>query len=65
MFKNPYAKFIVAVLGVGVTTALGLIPPNTPLFIVLTVLAAMLTAAAVYFTPNQMESGNGRHVADQ
>lgn len=55
----PYAKFVVAILGAGTTAALGLIGPGTDLFIVLTVLSAMLTAAGVYAVPN----GTGEHRA--
>lgn len=47
-----YAKAIVAVAGAGVTAALGLVGPDSPAFIWLTIAAAVLTAAAVYATPN-------------
>ncbi|KQN99707.1 hypothetical protein ASF21_12935 [Arthrobacter sp. Leaf234] len=56
----PYAKFIVAILGSGTTAALGLIGPGTDLFVVLTVLSAMLTAAGVYVIPN----GTGKRRAE-
>lgn len=49
---SQYAKAIVAVIGAAITTALGLIPPNTSLWIVLTILSAALTAAGVYLVPN-------------
>jgi hypothetical protein len=49
---TQYAKTIVAIIGAAVTTALGLIPPNTTLWIVLTILSATLTAYAVYAVPN-------------
>lgn len=66
MVNHPlhYAKFIVAVIGAGVTAALGLVSPDTELFIWLTVLSAMLTAAGVYFVPNKQSPGNGRHRAN-
>jgi len=48
-----YAKAIVAVIGVGVTTLLGLIPPDTQGWTILTVASAMLTALAVYLVPNE------------
>ncbi len=58
----PYAKFVVAILGAGVTAALGLIGPGTDLFIVLTVLSAMLTAAGVFLVPNtSIPDGTGSH----
>jgi hypothetical protein len=50
---NPYAKFIVAALGGAITAALAIVPPHTNLWMVLTVLAASLTAAGVYAVPNQ------------
>lgn len=46
-----YGKLIVAVLGTAVTTLLGLIPPHTTLWIVLTVLAAVVTSLGVYAAP--------------
>ena len=48
-----YAKAIVAVLGAAITAALGIIPANTALWQILTVLSAAVTAAAVYAVPNQ------------
>lgn len=50
---NEYAKAIVAIIGVGTMTLLALIPPETTLWIVLTVAAAMTTAAGVYLVPNE------------
>jgi hypothetical protein len=47
-----YAKAIVAVVGVGVTTALGLVPQGSSIWNLLTILAAVLTAAGVYLVPN-------------
>lgn len=49
---SMYAKAIIAIVGSAVTAALGLIPPNTTLWIILTVVSAGLTTAGVYFTPN-------------
>lgn len=48
-----YSKAIVAVLGAAITAALGIIPPNSTLWQILTVLAAAVTAASVYAVPNQ------------
>jgi hypothetical protein len=48
-----YAKAIVAICGAAVTAALGIIPANTTLWQILTVLAAAITAAGVYLVPNQ------------
>lgn len=47
-----YAKAIIAILGAGITAALGIIAPDTDLFNVLTVAAAVVTAAGVYLIPN-------------
>lgn len=47
-----YAKFIVAIVGAGVTAALGIIPAGSNTFTVLTILAAVVTAAGVYLVPN-------------
>lgn len=46
------AKAIVAIIGAGVTAALGLFPEGGTTWTVLTVASAVLTAAAVYLTPN-------------
>lgn len=68
-FIQAYAKAIVAVLGAGTTAALGVVGPDTDLFKVLTVLAALLTAASVYavrnspVTSNGVEKKTGEHVA--
>lgn len=59
-----YAKFVVALLGVAVTTTLGLVPPTTTLWIVLTVAAAVLTAASVYAVPNAPVDTAPEHLAD-
>jgi predicted membrane channel-forming protein YqfA (hemolysin III family) len=48
-----YAKAFVAIAGAAVTAALGIFPPNTQTWTLLTVLSAALTAAAVYLVPNQ------------
>jgi hypothetical protein len=49
---TKYSKFIVAVLGAGVTTALDLITPDTDLWMVLKIVSSMLTAIAVFIVPN-------------
>lgn len=46
------AKAAVAVVGAAITTALGLIPTGTPTWNALTIVAAALTAVAVYLVPN-------------
>ncbi len=46
------AKAWVAVVGAGVTAALGLFPANTAVWQALTIAAAILTAASVYLVPN-------------
>jgi hypothetical protein len=51
-----YSKFIVAVLGAGIATALEMIAPDTDLFTVLKIAAAMLTAAGVFLVPNTQEA---------
>lgn len=48
-----YAKAVVAIVGAGVTAALGIIPANTTTWTVLTVISASLTAAGVYLVPNK------------
>lgn len=47
-----YAKALVAILGATLTAALGTVPPQSPVWVVLTILAAAVTAAGVYLTPN-------------
>lgn len=49
---NHYAKAIIAILGAAVTSALTLVGPEDQLFKILTVAAAVLTAAGVYLVPN-------------
>lgn len=49
---SKYAKGIVGVIGATVTAALGIIPPNTTIWTLLTILSAAITAAGVYFVPN-------------
>lgn len=48
-----YAKAIAAIGGAGVTAALGIWGPQTPVGQVLVVVAAVLTAVGVYMTPNK------------
>jgi hypothetical protein len=49
----PYLKAIVAIGGAAVTAALGIFPPNTQTWTLLTILSAALTAAGVYAVPNK------------
>lgn len=49
---SQYLKAIVAIIGAAVTAALGLVPEGSSTWIALTVIAAALTAAAVYLVPN-------------
>ena len=46
------AKALVAIVGAGVTAALGIFPADTTTWQVLTIAAAIITAAGVYLTPN-------------
>lgn len=46
------AKAWIAIAGAGVTAALGIFPPDTNVYRALTIVAALLTAAAVYAVPN-------------
>lgn len=48
-----YAKAFVAVAGAAVTAALGIFPANGPVWTVLTIVSAALTAAGVYLIPNK------------
>lgn len=48
-----YAKFVIAGVGGAVTALLAIVPPQTTVWSVLTVLAAALTAAGVYVVPNK------------
>lgn len=57
----PYLKFVVAIIGAGVTSALTLTLPDDPAFKYLTIASAVLTAIAVYATPNKPV--DGRHEA--
>lgn len=59
----PYMKFVVAVIGAGVTSALTLTPSDVPEFKYLTIASAVLTAIAVYATPNRTAEADGRHEA--
>jgi hypothetical protein len=59
-----YAKFIVAVIGAGLTAALQFAAPDTSEFKWLTIALAVVTAIAVYVVPNapaegRHEAGNG------
>lgn len=49
----PYAKFVVAVIGAGVVSALALTAPDDPMFKLLTIASSVITAIGVYFTPNK------------
>lgn len=64
MELSRYVKFIIAILGAGVTAALGVVSPDTDLFNVLTIAAAVVTAAGVYAAPNTPAPGGGEHVAE-
>lgn len=46
-----FAKAFVAIVGAGVTAALGIFTEGTA-FQILTILSALLTAAGVYLVPN-------------
>lgn len=50
------AKAVVAVIGSAITAALGLVPPDTKMWQVLTIVAAGLTALTVYLVPNEPAS---------
>ena len=50
---RKYAKGIVATVGAGATAALALVAPHTTLWSVLTVVAAICTAAGVYLVSNE------------
>lgn len=47
-----YAKAIIAIIGAGVTAALGIFPAQTSTWTALTIASAVLTAAGVYLVPN-------------
>lgn len=64
MKPAQYLKAIIAIVGAGITAALGIVSPDTDLFSALTIAAAVLTAAGVYFAPNDPMPGEGRHIAD-
>lgn len=49
-----YAKAIVGITGASVTAALGLIPPSSTIWILLTILSVALTASGVYLVPNKL-----------
>ena len=54
-----YTKFIVAIVGAGVTSALTLVVKDSPEFFWLTIVSAIVTAAGVYVFPN----ADGKHEA--
>lgn len=56
-----YAKFIVAIVGAGLTSALQFAAPDTNEFKWITIALAVVTAIAVFFVPNQ--PAEGRHEA--
>lgn len=49
-----YAKFIVAIVGAGVTSALTLTAPDTDVFKYLTIASAVISAILVYAVPNKV-----------
>lgn len=57
---TPYMKFVVAVIGAGITSALTLTLPEDPAFKYLTIASAVVSAIAVYVVPN---SATGKHEA--
>lgn len=59
----PYMKFVVAVIGAGVTSALTLTLPEEPAFKYLTIASAVLSAILVYAVPNKPSEVDGRHEA--
>lgn len=60
-----YAKFIVAIVGAGITAALQFTLPTDPAFKWLTIGMAVVTSVGVYFVPNApvSDSTQGRHEA--
>lgn len=57
----PYMKFVVAIVGAGITSALTLTSSDDPMFKYLTIASAVITAVMVYATPNR--AADGRHEA--
>lgn len=54
----PYAKFVVSIIGAGITSALSLATPDAPEFKYLTIASAIVTAILVYAVPNRtVDSG--------
>ena len=53
---SKYAKAVIAIVGAAVTAALGIFPSGSPVWTVLQVVAAVLTAAGVYSVPNASAS---------
>jgi hypothetical protein len=56
MKYGKYAKAFVAVAGAAVTAALGIVPPASPTWNILTAAAALLTAFGVYQVPNATDA---------
>jgi hypothetical protein len=56
---KEYAKFVVGVIGAGLTAALQFAAPDTNEFKWLTIAIAVVTAITVYFVPNTPSTGNG------
>lgn len=54
-----YAKGIVATVGAGTTATLALVAPHTTVWSVLTVVAAICTAAGVYLAPYEPKPPEG------
>ncbi len=54
----PYMKFVVAIVGAGVTSALTLTAPDAVEFKYLTIASAVLTAILVYVVPNQKDGAH-------
>lgn len=52
MIVTGAEKSVVAILGTAVTSILALVPPESVLSTVLTIVAAVLTAVGVYMVPN-------------
>lgn len=53
--RRPW-KAVVAIVGAAITAALGIVPPDSTLWQVLTVASAAITAAAVFLVPNPMQT---------
>lgn len=57
MIVTGAEKSVVAILGTAVTSILALVPPESVLSTVLTIVAAVLTAVGVYMVPNSILPG--------